>query len=255
MYKRLKLVFQIVSVALLITSCASRKKAVYFQDEEGQVIKDSIINFEPQIQVGDLIAINVSAIDAEAALPFNLFETPVLANSLLNAMPITYLVNPDGIIQFPVIGDLEVGGLTTKELNTKLSKILESYIKNPIVNIRLKNFKVTVLGEVLRPGSYPVGNERISIIEAIGMAGDLTIYGERKNVILIREKNGKRVTINIDLTNKQLFNSPYFYLSQNDVIYVSPNKTKINSSAVGPNTSVVISSISIIISAIAIFLR
>lgn len=255
MYKRLKLVFQIVSVALLITSCASRKKAVYFQDEEGQVIKDSIINFEPQIQVGDLIAINVSAIDAEAALPFNLFETPVLANSLLNAMPITYLVNPDGIIQFPVIGDLEVGGLTTKELNTKLSNILESYIKNPIVNIRLKNFKVTVLGEVLRPGSYPVGNERISIIEAIGMAGDLTIYGERKNVILIREKNGKRVTINIDLTNKQLFNSPYFYLSQNDVIYVSPNKTKINSSAVGPNTSVVISSISIIISAIAIFLR
>jgi polysaccharide export outer membrane protein len=111
-----------------------------------------------------------------------------------------------------------------------------------------------VVGEVARPGSYSVQNERISIIEAIGLAGDLTIYGDRKNVLLIREQNGKRMHIDVDLTNKQLFDSPYFYLSQNDVIYVQPNKTRVNSSAVGPNTSVILSGLSIIISLLAIFL-
>lgn len=255
MSKYLKLSFQILTVSLLMASCKSSKKIDYFQDVNGLTINDSLVNFEPEIQVGDFLAINVSALDAEAALPFNLFETPVLVNTIANLVPITYLVNPDGIIFFPVIGELKVGGLTTKELNIKLRKILESYIKSPIVNIRLTNFKVTVLGEVARPGSYSVQNERISVIEAIGLAGDLTIYGERENVILIREQNGKRTNINLDLTNNQLFYSPYFYLSQNDVIYVNPNKTRTNSSAVGPNTSVIISGVSILISLLAIFLR
>ena len=255
MCKRFKLGFQIIIITLLLASCASSKKIIYFQDEEGQLIKENLINFEPKIQVGDLLAIYVSATDAEAALPFNLYETPVSANFVQVAVPITHLVNPDGIIFFPVIGELEVGGLTVKELNIKLSKILDSYIKNPIVNIRLTNFKVRVLGEVVRPGSFNIENERISIIDAIALAGDLTIYGERKNVTLIREQNGKRFSVNIDLTSQELFNSPYFYLSQNDVVYVAPNKTRVNSSAVGPNTSVIISSISILISLVAIFIR
>ena len=254
MNKYLKLGFQIISIALLTASCKSSKKIVYFQETEGLTVKDSLVIFEPEIQVGDFLAINVSALDAEAALPFNLFETPVMVNTIANLVPITYLVNPDGIIFFPVIGELKVGGLTTKQLNIKLTKILESYIKSPIVNIRLTNFKVMVLGEVARPGSYSVQNERISIIEAIGLAGDLTIYGERKNVLLIREQNGIRMQIDVDLTNKQLFDSPYFYLSQNDVIYVQPNKTRVNSSAVGPNTSIILSGLSILISLLAIFL-
>ena len=254
MSKYVKLGFQILTVSLLMTSCKSSKKIDYFQDVKGLTVNESLVNFEPEIQVGDFLAINVSALDAEAALPFNLYETPVLVNTIANLVPITYLVNPDGIIFFPVIGELKVGGLTTKELNIKLRKILESYIKSPIVNIRLTNFKVTVLGEVARPGSYSVQNERISVIEAIGLAGDLTIYGERENVILIREQNGKRISVKIDLTNNQLFDSPYFYLSQNDVIYVKPNKTKTNSSAVGPNTGVILSGVSILISLLAIFL-
>ena len=142
------------------------------------------------------------------------------------------------------------------ELDVKsLSEKLGSYITKPIVNIRLTNFKITVLGEVKTPGTYPVANERISIIEAIGLAGDLTIQGKRTTVMLVREVQGERKFVTIDLTNKQLFNSPYYYLAQNDVIYVEPNKTKINSSAVGSNAGLILSSISTLISLIAILTR
>ena len=132
---------------------------------------------------------------------------------------------------------------------------MASDINKPIVNIRLTNFKVTVLGEVTKPGTYPVANERISIIEAIGLAGDLTIQGKRTTVTLVREVQGERKFVTIDLTNKKLFNSPYYYLAQNDVIYVEPNKTKVNSSAVGSNAGLILSSISTLISLIAILTR
>ncbi|MDO9137013.1 MAG: polysaccharide biosynthesis/export family protein, partial [Lutibacter sp.] len=169
--------------------------------------------------------------------------------------PITYLVNSDGDINFPVLGKIKVEGFTIKEITSHLTEALAVYIKNPIVNIRLTNFKVTVLGEVQKPGTYPVPNERISILEAIGLAGDLTIQGKRKNMVLIREQNGKRTFIDIDLTNKEILNSPYFYLAQNDVLIVEPNKTKINSSAVGPNIGVIFASISTLISIIVLITR
>ena len=117
------------------------------------------------------------------------------------------------------------------------------------------NFRITVLGEVMKPGSFTIPDERISIIDAIGLAGDLTIYGERENITLIREQNGTRTFVNVDLTNRELFKSPYFFLTQNDVIYVEPNKTKVNSSAVGPNTGIIVSAISIIISVVAILIK
>lgn len=242
-------------LGMLLANCASPKKIVYFQEMEGVQMNDTLVNFEPALQVGDILAINVSAVDAEAAIPFNLYETPMIGNMNSSAKPITYLVNADGEINFPVLGKFKVAGLTTKEANEKLTNTLSEYIKNPIVNMRLTNFKVTVMGEVQHPGSYTVPNERISILDAIGLASDLTIHGKRKTVLLIREQNGKRMFVNIDLTNKQLFSSPYFYLSQNDVIYVEPNKTKVNSSAVGANTAVIVSSISIVISLIAILLN
>lgn len=242
-------------LANLLVNCASSEKVVYFQNVEGLQIQDTLINFEPEIQVGDILAINVSAVDAEAAIPFNLYETPITSGGYSNAKPLTYLVDAAGEIHFPVTGKLHVVGTTTKELNKKLTTILEAYIKNPTINIRLTNFKVSVMGEVTRPGTYTVANERISILDAIVLAGDLTIHGKRKNVMLIREQNGQRMFVNIDLTNKQLFSSPYFYLSQNDVIYVEPNKTKVNSSAVGANTAVIVSSISILISLVAILLK
>lgn len=245
----------IVLLAFATSSCVSNKKMLYFQDVEGVENSTVLANYEPKIQPGDLLNINVAAIDAEAALPFNLYETPVVGTYTSNLKPLAYLVNTDGEINFPVLGTLKVAGFTSKELTKSLSEKLGSYITKPIVNIRLTNFKITVLGEVKTPGTYPVANERISIIEAIGLAGDLTIQGKRTTVMLVREVQGERKFVTIDLTNKQLFNSPYYYLAQNDVIYVEPNKTKINSSAVGSNAGLILSSISTLISLIAILTR
>ena len=164
-------------------------------------------------------------------------------------------MDTDGEINFPVLGAMKVEGVSTKILAADLTKTLADYLKSPIVNVRLTNFKVTVLGEVKVPGSYTIPNERISIIEAIGLAGDLTIQGRRSTVLLVREQEGERKFVTIDLTNKKLFNSPYFYLAQNDVIYIEPNKTKLNSSVVGSNTGVILSSVSILITLITLLTR
>jgi polysaccharide export outer membrane protein len=235
----------------LLTSCVSKEKIVYFQDKETVQVNELLLNFEPKIQAGDLLSINVSAIEAEAARTFNLYETTGTAN----AKPLNYLVDSDGEINFPVVGPVKVAGLTTKQVTQNLTSTLGAYLVNPIVNIRLINFKVTVMGEVKSPGTYTISNERITIVEALGLAGDLGIQGKRSTVLLIREREGKRTFIKMDLTNKKLFNSPYYYLAQNDVIYVEPNKTKINSSAVGSNTSVIISSVSILITLLTLLTR
>jgi polysaccharide export outer membrane protein len=244
----------VVVIVLLISmgSCVAKKEILYLQDVEGKNALEAIVKVEPKIQQNDILSINVSALDAEAALPFNLFEA---GNTTSVPKPITYLVNSDGDINFPVLGKIKVEGYTTKEITDQLTESLAIYIKNPIVNIRLTNFKITVLGEVKSPGTYPVPNERISILEAIGLAGDLTIQGKRKTVTLIREQEGKRTFVDIDLTNREILNSPYFYLAQNDVLIVEPNKSKINSSAVGANTGIILSTISFLISILAIVTR
>jgi polysaccharide export outer membrane protein len=251
MKKRLKVAIVIV-LMISMGSCVSKKEMVYLQDADGIDAIEAIVKVEPKIQQDDILAIHVSALDAEAALPFNLFEA---GNAMAQPKSLTYLVNSDGEINFPVLGKIKVEGFTTKEITSHLAETLAVYIKNPIVNIRLTNFKVTVLGEVKSPGTYPVPNERISILEAIGLAGDLTIQGKRKTVVLIREQNGKRTFIDIDLTSREILNSPYFYLVQNDVLIVEPNKSKVNSSAVGANTGIILTSISFLISIVAILIR
>jgi polysaccharide export outer membrane protein len=238
-------------IFLFLSSCASSKKINYFQNNDDSISKELLVNFEPPLQIGDILTINVSAIEQEAAMPFNLFESQNIANQI----PLPYIIDAEGKINFPVIGKIKAAQLTTKQLTKYLTTALSPFLKKPIVNIRITNFKVTILGDVKNPGSYPVLNERISIIEALGLAGDLTIYGDRENITLIREQNGKRTFKNIDLTNKKLFNSPYFYLSQNDALYIASNKTKVNSSSVGPNTSVILSSVSILTTLIAILVR
>ena len=233
----------VISMALFTIGCVPAKKMVYFQELESIKVNDSVVNYEPEIQVGDLLTINVSALDNEAVTPFNLVEN----SGSRNAMVVRYLVNIDGELNFPVIGKLKAEGLTSKQLNALLVKRLSVYIQNPIVNIRLVNFKISVLGEVREPGSFPIPNERVSILEAISLAGDLTIQGKRNNVLLVREEKGKRVFVNIDLTNKALFNSPYYYLAQNDVLYVTPNKAKINASS-GFNIGTILGIVSTLIS-------
>jgi len=246
----IKTIILLCSIVLL-SSCASSKKMIYFQGTTTPENTEALLSYEPKIQAGDILNIHVSAIDAEAAIPFNLYE----GTGATNVKPITYLVNFEGTINFPVLGKLKVTGFTTKEVTETMTKTLSDYIKNPIVNIRFTNFKVTVLGEVKSPGSYAVTSERLTVIEALGLAGDLTIQGKRKSVLLVREQDGKRNFITIDLTSKALFNSPYYYMAQNDVLYVEPNKTKLNSSVVGSNTGVILSSVSILITLITLLTR
>ncbi|SHM47552.1 polysaccharide biosynthesis/export family protein [Flavobacterium xanthum] len=241
----------IVWLTVILTSCVSSEKMVYFQGNQDNLSHEDYEIYEPKIQKGDILSINVSAIDKGAAVPFNLYES----TSTTEPIPLTYIVDNDGEITFPVVGILKVEGISTKIVKQQLTKTLAEYLAKPIVNIRLVNFKVAVLGEVKTPGTYLIPNERISVIEAISLAGDLTIHGKRKTVMLIREQGGKRAFITLDLTDKKIFNSPYFYMAQNDVIYVEPNKTKLNSSAVGANAGIILSSISSLISIILILNR
>jgi polysaccharide export outer membrane protein len=243
--------FLSILLAVLFTGCASSRKINYFQDQEDVALTKTVTNYEPTIQYGDLLNINVSSVEPELAAPFNTFE--IQENRMVRQIP--YLVNVDNEINFPVLGKINVAQLTTKEVTSKINDLLLKYLNGPAVSVQLMNFKVSVLGEVRSPGSYTIQNERINILEALALAGDLTIYGKRETVTLIREQNGIRELIPIDLTSKELFNSPYYYLSQNDIIYVEGNKTRVNSSKVGPNTAIVVSSLSILISLAAILIN
>jgi polysaccharide export outer membrane protein len=236
---------------VLLTACTSPKKMVYFQSTVPEEVQDVLLDYDPKIQPGDLVTIHVSGIDPIAAATFNIYETTGVGTP----KKVPYLVNKEGTINFPVLGAVMAKGLTTLELTTYLEANLEEFLVKPIVNIRFINFKISVMGDVKSPGAYTIPNERITIVEALVLAGDLTIQGKRKNVLLIREIDGKRTFITMDLTNRELFKSPYYYLAQNDVVYVQPNKAKINSSAVGSNAGIIISSISTLISIIAILTR
>ena len=245
--------FSFLSLLFLCFSCASKQDIVYYQNIDTNIIQENTNSYEVKIQPDDLLMIIVSAEDPEVAMPFNL-STVVVANSSRidlatgQQMIQSYLVDRDGMIEFPVVGKLQVGGLTRTEVLKLLQSKIGTYIKNPIINLRITNFKISLQGEVNLPGTYPVISERVTLIEALSMAKDLTIYGRRDNVLVIREMNGVKSYNRVDITKSDFITSPYYYLAQNDVVYVEPNKTRVNSSAVGPNTSVIISAISILVS-------
>jgi len=251
------LVISIISI-IFITSCASRKNLVYFQDEP---LEAGLLISEPEQLVykpDDILTINVSALDPDTVRPFNL---PVVANNTnigLNAQAQlqvqTYLVDYDGNIQFPVLGALKVEGLTRTELTSLLTEKISTYVNDPIVNVRLANFTITIIGEVSSPGTFTIQDERITLLEALGMANDLTIFGARKNVLIIREVDGKKKFANVDLTSIKTVNSPVYYLQQNDVIYVEPNKARIRSSSYNQNNNVLIAAIGTLATIVAIFL-
>jgi len=242
---------------ILFFSCAGRKDIVYYQNIDNLSVKEKSNSFEIKIQPDDLLYIVVSADDIEAAEQFNLSSIK-LANTgrldLSSGQQINqlYLVNEAGYINFPVLGKMKVSGLSRSELLKILEEKIGVYIKDPIINLRINNFKVSVLGEVNAPGTYSIVSERITLIEALSMAKDLTIYGIRNNILIIREKDGVKTYNRVDITKADFINSPFYYLGQNDVVYVEPNKNKINGAAVGPNTPVIISATSILITIITL---
>ena len=233
-------------LVLLLFSCASPKDVVYYQGIEGIAGNTQAASYEIKIQPDDLLMIIVSAEDPEIAMPFNLKSVSMVNPSrqdLVRSQETMqlYLVDAVGAIEFPVLGKLKVSGLSRTEVLQMLQQKIGVYIKNPIINLRIMNFKVSVQGEVNLPGSYPIASERVTLIEALTMAKDLTIYGKRNNILVIREVDGVKSYNRVDITQANFINSPFYYLAQNDVIYVEPNRNKINGAAIGPNTGVIIS--------------
>lgn len=257
-WKVSKPVLLLVLLAGLISSCVSKKEIIYLQDIEGLTSASDSIYSRATIRPNDLLSISVTAFDMEAAAPFNLIMPATTIQEQANPLNRNtqgYLVNPDGTIEFPVIGNIKVGGLTRQQLIAKLKQEISIYLINPIVNVNILNYKVTVLGEVARPGTYSTPDERITLLEAIGMAGDLTIYGKRDNILVLREIDGMKTYKKIDITQSDFLQSPFYYLQQNDVVYVQPNKAQIGGAAYNRNTSVYISIASVVISLIVLIAR
>lgn len=221
---------------LLFASCETTKKVAYFQDisaEQQSELANTAKFTEPVIQSDDILSISIFTIDPMTNIVVNQAASQAISTSTgsvssLGATPPTagFLVDKNGEIDLSVVGKVKVTGLTTYQARDLIKEKSAVVYTNPNVQVRFANFKVTVLGEVARPASYVIPNEKVSVLDALGLAGDLTIFGKRENVTLIRDNGGKKEFARLNLNSKELFNSPYYYLKQNDVLYVEPNKGK-----------------------------
>ena len=245
--------------SVILTSCASKKNIILFQDIETYDSKQDTTSSIVRIKNNDLLSIIVSSADRKSAAPFNLPAISISNSDITRANPQqrlqTYLVDSNGKIEFPILGALNLKGKTTIEAREFVKSKLLKYIKDPIVNLRITNFKVSIMGEVRSPGVYTITDERITVLEALSMAGDMTIFGKRKDVLVIREENGVKTYNKLDFTNKNILSSPYYYLQQNDVIVVSPNGAQVQSSASNRNAGLYVSIAGVIITVISILTR
>jgi len=227
-FKSLGCVYLIVLV-VTANSCISNKELTYFHNLKDTTFQLVSKNFEPHIQRGDIIYVAVTGADPNSAALFNSANAVMTQNGIGSfptlAVP-GLMVTEEGIIQLPKIGSIQVIGKTTNEIAKTIRPLLEPYVKDPIITVRLMNFRISVLGEVTRPATISITNERVSFLEALGFAGDLTPYGNRKNILLIRDSSGIQITKRIDLTNTSAFSAQTFYLRPNDVIYVEPNNVR-----------------------------
>lgn len=240
---------------LLLAGCSSYRNVPYLQNP--QIVNnfgEELSLYDARIMPKDLLVITVNTTDPLVAAPFNLIVQSSISTSITaTTQPALqqYLVDNNGEINFPVLGRLKVGGMTKREAENLIKERLKPYVVNeePIVTVRMVNYKIAVLGEVNRPGMFTISNEKVNILEALAMAGDMTIYGVRDDVKLIREReDGKREIIKLNLTNAAIVTSPYYYLEQNDIIYVKPNKMKAKNADIGTTTSLWLTSVSILVS-------
>ncbi|HEA31101.1 MAG TPA: sugar transporter [Leeuwenhoekiella sp.] len=233
----------IILLLPLFFSCS--RNLVYFSDlKDSAVYTEDITSKakEPIIQSGDLLSITVNSANVEATIPFNRSGASGEGGNGEG-----YLVDYDGNIQFPILGVLSVAGSSKSEIKTRLTTLLTQYLNDPIVNIKYLNYKITVLGEVSNPSTFTIPSEKITILEALGLAGDMTVYGKRDNVMIIKESEGTRTVVHLDMNNKDILNSPYFYLQPNDVVYVEPVRSKKDqASLTRSNISIALSLLSVI---------
>lgn len=257
MQKKVKGILSCLIAIFLLASCQAYKKVPYLQDPEvvGQAVQQETL-YDAKIMPKDQLTVVVSCTNPELAAPFNLTGagsagmTAGNSQSASQSSQQTYLVDNEGNINFPVLGALKVGGLTKKEVEQMVMEKLKPYIKeNPIVTVRMVNYKISVLGEVASPGTFTISNEKVNLLEALAMAGDMTIYGIRDNVKLIREDaDGKQQIITLNLNKAETLLSPYYWLQQNDIVYVIPNKAKARNSDISNSTGLWFSATSILVS-------
>lgn len=234
--------YLLVCMAVFFTACTSTKKIIYLQDVVPLKQQEIEQKYEVIIHGDDLLAIMVNSRDPELAMPFNMpmVTYQLGSNSGGQQRVLGYLVDTNGNIDFPILGKIHVEGLTRMQLTELIkNKLIDGdLIKDPIVTVQFLNFKISVMGEVGSPGSFTISGDRITLLEALSMAGDLTIYGRRDRVGVIRENNGKRTILFHDLRSADIFNSPCYYLQQNDIVYVEPNKAKSGQSGINQNNSI-----------------
>lgn len=242
----------ILFLSLALGSCSSTKNIKYFRDipDSGQLKTIARSEYiEPTIQIDDILTILIETVDPAASVSINEGNVPITNSAIsTNGGPALsqqasagYLVNKDGFVEVPVLGKIKASGYTTAQLRDAIQKIASSYFKDFTVIVRFANFKVSVTGEVAKPGQYIVPNEKVSILDAIAMAGDLTIYGKRENVLLIRENpDGTKTPYRVNLNKSSIMTAPYYYLRQNDIIYVEPTKGKAAANDVGQIRNVTI---------------
>lgn len=226
----------IVLILMLFSSCVSTKNAVYFNSMGDTTLKAAFSDFEPVIQKNDILQINVNSANPEETIIYNVPNssgtTGIQPAGVTASSPAAgFLVDQQGNIQYPMLGQVKAEGLTKKQLTDYLKKELtdKKLLVDPVVSIRFVNYRVTLLGEVAKPTVVNVTNEKITILEALGMAGDITVYGRKENILLIRETGGKQVISRLNLNDASIFSSPYYYLQSNDIVYVEPNKSKVAS--------------------------
>lgn len=244
--------------SLVLSSCANRKNMVYFQKGELDSIVKSAELYEMRFRKGDFLHIQVSGATPEAVVMFNPLGDVNTRSAYSgqyigdNPQVTGYIIDNEGNINFPVLGKIPAAGKTKLELENILLKKLQGHIDMPVINIRLRNFKVSVLGDVAKPGTFIISSERLTLPEALGIAGDLNITAKRKNILLIRELEGIKKQYRIDLTKNEVFDSPAYYLQQNDIVYVEPNQAKLNASKFSPVYGVLISVTSLIITTVVL---
>jgi polysaccharide export outer membrane protein len=236
-------------------SCATKKEILYFQDSQELNMKAIENSFEPIIEPNDILYISVSSIDEEVTKPFKRTIASEGSATSNNIQLQGYLVDSDGNIRFPVLGSLSVMGKTRgtveKELKTKLSE----YIKDVVVDVRIINFKVTVIGEVKMPGVFRIKDERVTLPEAIALAGDFTEDGKRSEVTVIREVDGVRKVARIDFTKSDVFTSPFYFLKQNDIVYVEPSLKGVRKSGFIPDVPALLSLVTVVLSTVILLTR
>jgi polysaccharide export outer membrane protein len=241
-------------IFFILTSCASKKDLYYFQDIDYIDINNNYnyLNIQP----GDILDIQIKALNPESVLIFQRQAVLMQQNVQFQNRSIDgYLVGDDNTINLPLIGSISTFELNTSSLSEKIVQKLTPYVKDPSVNVRILNFRVSILGEVTKPGTYTFLEERVSIPQALGQAGDLTINGNRNSVLLIRDINGNKTSQFIDLTKSDFINSSNYYLKQNDVLYIRPNNAKIKSSGLVGNASTLVSILSLAVSLFIVITR